>query len=203
MAADKKLDLYKVHKAEYVTPKKPVLVHVRPARYLTITGEGAPACAEFQNKVGALYSVAFTVKMTRKFAGQDYKVCHLEGLYWTKGKAGEVLSAGPSALNWKLLIRVPEFSKKADVDAAVKTVRAKGKAADAAKVRLETINEGQCVQMLHVGPYSRESETLARMREFAEQKGLSCRGRHHEIYLSDPRRVPAERLRTIIRHPMG
>ncbi len=82
MPTAEKIDLYKIHKAEYVATKKPALVKTRPAQYLTISGHGAPASPEFQEKVGTLYSVAFTLKMAQKFAGKDYKVCNLEGLYW-------------------------------------------------------------------------------------------------------------------------
>jgi hypothetical protein len=81
MAKPEKLDLYQVHKAEYVAPKKPVLIQAQPAKYLTFAGKGKPGGPEFQAGIGALYAMAFTIKMTKKFAGQDYKVCHLEGLY--------------------------------------------------------------------------------------------------------------------------
>src|SRR5574337_1261794 len=107
MAAAQKLDLYKIHKAEYVAAKKPVLVKIKPAKYLTIGGKGEPASADFQNKIGALYGVAFTVKMAKKSAGKDYRVCHLEGLWYGDGKSEEVLSVPPSSLHWTLLIRVP------------------------------------------------------------------------------------------------
>lgn len=201
MAGSKKLDLYKEHKAEYVTPKRSVLVKVKPAKYLTITGKGKPGGDLFQKHVGALYGVAFTIKMARKLAGQDYKVCHLEGLWWGD-KEGLDLSAVPlDQYNWKLLVRVPDFIQKKDVVGAIKTLQAKGKGPEAAAVGLEKINEGLSVQMLHVGPYDREPETVTQMLEFARQQRLSCRGPHHEIYLSDPRRVAPTRLRTILRFP--
>jgi hypothetical protein len=139
--------------------------------------------------------------MAKKFAGQDYKVCHLEGL-WLLGQASTNLRAQPrETWNWKLLIRVPEFIRAADVKAAIKALEEKGKAATA-EVRLEKINEGKCVQMLHVGPYASEKATVAEMISFAAQQGLVFHGLHHEIYLSDPRRVPPQRLRTILRYPV-
>ena len=203
MPAATKLDLYKEHKAEYVTPKKPGLVKVRPAKRLTITGKGKPGGELFQKHIGALYGVAFTIKMTRKFAGQDYKVCHLEGLWWGD-KEGLDFSAVPiDQWNWKLIIRVPDFIQKKDLDAAVKALKEKGKGPEVADVVLEKINEGLCVQVLHVGPYEKEGETIAQMLSLAQEKGLVCHGPHHEIYLSDPRRVPPERLRTILRLPVG
>jgi hypothetical protein len=202
MPVAEKLDLHKVHKNEYVTPKTPVIVDVKPAKYVTVTGQGAPASAAFQDAVGALYGAAFTIKFNKKFAGQDYKVCNLEGLWWGKQETGDFSSEPPETWNWKLIIRVPDFIKSADLKAAVKQLKAKGKGDHADRVRLERIAEGKCVQMLHVGPYGEEGKTICQMMEHARAKGLDFSGRHHEIYLSDPRRVPAARLRTILRHPV-
>lgn len=202
MPKTEKLDLYKIHKAEYVTPKEPVLVEVKPALYLTIVGKGQPGGETFQAKLGALYAAAFTLKMTKKFAGRDYRVCHLEGLWWVGTKKQWLFEQPPSAWKWKLILRVPEFITEQDLEQAVRKLKAKGKAPEAREVRLETIEEGRCVQVLHVGPYARENETVARMMAFAREQGLAFHALHHEIYLSDPRRVPAERLRTILRHPV-
>ena len=198
-----KLDLCKIHKTDYVAARKPVMVKIGPAKYLTISGHGAPASPEFQDGIGTLYGVAFTVEMTRKFAGKDYKVCHLEGLYWGNGNEEIAICPDPSEWNWTLVIRVPDFIKEKDLNQAIAQLRAKGKAGDFEKVKLESIDEGSCVQMLHVGPYNEEKRTIDQMLAFARQKGLACRGKHHEIYLSDPRRVPPERLRTILRFPVG
>jgi hypothetical protein len=203
MAAAKKLDLYRTYKAEYATPRQPVLVRVKPAKYLAIDGQGAPGGAEFQASVGALYGAAFTIKMQKKFAGQDYRVCHLEGLWWGSETTGDFSQLPPESWNWTLLIRVPGFIKQADLKAAVKQLKEKGKGQAAERVKLRTLREGRCVQMLHTGPYAKEGETIGRMTEFAAQQGLTCCGRHHEIYLSDPRRVAPERLRTILRLPVG
>jgi hypothetical protein len=203
MTKTEKLDLYKIHKAEYVTPKEPVLIEVKPAKYLTILGKGAPGGEVFQSRLMALYSLAFTIKMARKFAGQDYRVCHLEGLWWSSGKKKCIFDQPPESWEWKLIIRVPDFITERDLTDGVATLKARGKSAEAGLVRLETIQEGRSVQALHAGPYSEEPETLARMKALAKQKGLSFRGLHHEIYLSDPRRVPPQRLRTILRQPVG
>ena len=99
-----KVDLYKLHKSEYVTPKEPALVETGAAKYLTAEGTGAPGGEKFQQAVGALYQVAYTMKMARKFAGQDYKVCNLEGLWW-----GIETMEPRDSWRWKLLIRVPGF----------------------------------------------------------------------------------------------
>ncbi len=198
-----KLDLFRKHKAEYVTPKKPVLLTVGPAKYLAAEGRGAPAGEAFQLAVGALFAVAYTIKMTRKAAGTgDYKVAALEGLWWGPNKAEPFAVKSPKDWHWKVLIRTPAVVSARDLAAALKALAAKGKAPSVAKVKLETIREGRCVQMLHVGGYDKEAVTLEAMLAFAEGQGLHFRGVHHEIYLSDPRRVPASRLRTILRHPV-
>ena len=202
MRASQKLDLYKKHKTDYITPKTPQLVEIKPASYLAITGQGEPGGEVFTAKIGCLYGMAFTIKMASKAAGRDYVVCKLEGLWWGENQEGDFSHLPPQQWNWRLLIRVPEFITPHDREAAVDTLTKKGKAPEVADVRLETIDEGRCVQMLHVGPYSSESQTIAAMTAFARQQGLSLHGLHHEIYLSDPRRVPEERLRTILRHPV-
>jgi hypothetical protein len=197
-----KLDLYKEFKQDYVAPKKPVLIRVSTAKYLAITGRGEPGGAMFQEHVGALYGAAFTLKMEKKAAGRDYKVCHLEGLWWGDNNEPVFPSAPPSSWNWKLLIRVPDFVTATDLDKAISRLKEKGKRDPASEITLETISEGLIVQMLHVGPYAEEQKTIAEMLKLAQSNGKSFCGMHHEIYLSDPRRVAPERLRTILRMPV-
>ncbi|MGE5569961.1 MAG: GyrI-like domain-containing protein [Rhodospirillales bacterium] len=105
-------------------------------------------------------------------------------------------------MRWKLLIRVPEFATERDLADAVAVLEKKGRGAEAGNIRIETIEEGRCVQMLHVGPYSEEPATILRMQAFAEENGCAFAGLHHKIYLSDPNRVPPERLRTILPMPV-
>lgn len=201
MTTHLKIDLYKTYKSEYVTPKDPVFVVVGPAKYLSITGHGAPGGEHFKAHIAALYSVAFTMKMAEKFAGHDYKVCHLEGQWWAEDLC-DFRSHEPKEWQWKLLIRVPDFITQKEVDDAIKTVLTKGKVVLAGQIKLEELTEGRCVQMLHIGPYAEEKPTVDRMQAMVEGRGLRFRGPHHEIYLSDPNRVPAERLRTILRYPV-
>jgi hypothetical protein len=203
MKTPEKIDLYKLHKDDYVSPKKPVLLHVETATYLAITGQGAPDGVVFSDKIGALYGAAFTIKMTRKFAGlQDYAICKLEGQYWC-GECGADFARVPKdQWCWHLLIRTPEFVTQDELDQAVASLLKKGKSPAVRDVRLESLSEGQCVQMLHVGPYEREPESIALMKAHVEKSGLVFHGRHHEIYLSDPRRVAPERLKTILRIPV-
>jgi hypothetical protein len=204
MKAPAKLDLYKLHKLEYAATGKPALIEARPAQYLAISGRGAPGGDEFTARIGALYGAAFTIKMARKFGGQqDYAVCKLEGQWWCPGVSGNFARVPKSRWHWKLLIRTPDFVRGKELESAVATLLERGKAPEVKEVRLETIHEGRCVQMLHVGPYEREHETMAVMEAHAAKHGLVFSGVHHEIYLSDPRRVAPERLRTILRHPVA
>jgi hypothetical protein len=197
-----KLDLYKLHKSEYVTPRKPVLVDTQPSKYLTITGRGEPGGEVFQARLGALYNVAFTIKMAKKFAGQDYAVCKLEGLWWGNKKTSNFLEEPRDRWNWKLLIRTPDFIQNHDVAAAARHLLAKGRSADVSDVKLESVREGRCVQVLHTGPYDQETGTIDSLHKFAAEAGLGFHGLHHEIYLSDPRWVDPSRLKTILRHPV-
>lgn len=197
-----KIDLFKSCQPDYATPRKPVLFKMQPALYLTIEGQGKPGGPEFEVCIGALYGAAFTIKMTRKFAGKgDYAVCKLEAQWWAAG-TNDLSQAPMEAWRWKLMIRTPDFVSQEDLDSAVAVLLKRAKGQEVKRVKLENIDEGTCVQMLHIGPYDREGDTVNVMRQFAESKNLTFAGRHHEIYLSDPRRVPPERLKTILREPV-
>lgn len=203
MATTDKLDLYKQHKDQYVLAKKPVLVTMEEAAYLTIIGRGTPDGPEFSERVGALYGAAFTIKMTRKFAGQpDYVIGKMEAQWWLDGDSWDFGNVPKDKWNWRVMIRTPDFVTQKDLDDAARKLIDKGKAPCADQVKLQSITEGLCVQMLHVGPYEDEGRSLGAMNDFAAQQGLSFHGRHHEIYLSDPRRVPPEKLKTILRMPV-
>ena len=193
-----KLDLHKLHRAEYAPAREPIILHVRDGHYLAIEGRGEPGGRDFQDKLGALYGMAFTIKMTRKRAGLgDYVVAGLEGQYWPDPGVSPL-----ETMNWRLMIRTPEAVTDEDLGAARSALEHKGRGAWVDHVALVSMAEGPCVQMLHIGPYDKEPETIGRMEEYAQQQGFEVHGRHHEIYLSDPRRVPPERLRTILRLPV-
>jgi hypothetical protein len=201
MAAAEKIDLYKDNKDEYKATPKPALVETRPAVYLSITGQGAPGGSAFSDAIGALYGVAFTAKMTRKFAGKrDYVVCKLEA-FWPNLNC-EGATTDKEQWPWELAIRTPKFVTQTDVSQAVETLMKRGKGTDVQRVALRSVIEGMCVQALHMGPYENEGTTLAKMRTFAEKHGLRAAGAHHEIYLSDPRRVEPSKLKTILRQPV-
>ena len=198
-----KIDLYKQHKAEYAATRKPAIVKTGKARYLAIEGQGEPGGEMFTACIGALYGVAFTAKMTRKFSGrQDYTVSKLEALWWCDGQEN-FIDAPKAAWHWKLMIRTPDFVTQKDVSEAVAALMKRGKGKDADRVCRESLSEGTCAQMLHVGPYDREAGTLEIMKAYAASKGFHFCGRHHEIYLSDPRRVAPEKLKTVLRVPVA
>jgi len=197
-----KLDLFKLHRDEYIARKKPVLVDVPEVHYLAAAGRGEPGGEQFQLRVGALYAAAYTLKFTSKADGRDFVVGKLEAIWWTGDNETDYANVPQSEWNWKLMIRRPEFVGGAQLDTAVAAIREKGKTPEIEAVVLESMTEGRCVQMLHVGPYEQEHETIAVMREFVEEQGVSLHGLHHEIYLSDPRRVEPVRLKTILRHPV-
>ncbi len=186
-----KIDLFKTHKAAYVQPKNPTLLKIDPAQYLVIDCQGKPGGDGFNDAMTALYGGAFTIKMASKKRGFDYTVCKLEAV-WT------------SLENWtySMMIRTPDFISETELLEAQQTLIEKGKTPCVKALQLETLDEGLCVQMLHVGPYENEGETVEIMKAHALEHGLKLYGRHHEIYISDPRRVPPERLKTILRHPV-
>ncbi len=202
MVSPEKLDLFKQFRAEYKAGRNPVLIKTTPAQYLAVDGQGAPGGPVFEECIGALYAMAFTIKMTRKFAGLgDYTVCKLEGL-WFSEEGTNFCDIPQDRWRWMLMIRTPDWIGQKDLDQAAAALLSKGKAEKVKEVKLEKLDEGRCVQMLHIGPYEKVGETITVMEEYAKEKGTSFTGFHHEIYLSDPRRLPPERLKTILRRPV-
>jgi hypothetical protein len=197
-----KLDLSKQDKVYYKTGKEPVLIELGPTPYLTIEGKGKPGGEAFQDVFGALYGVAFTTKFAYKAKGQDFSVAKIEGLYWRPGEAGVVGGVAKEEMRWKLMIRLPDFVQESAVEDAKRQAIAKRGPGLIPQVRFETIDEGKCAQIMHIGPYDKEEPTIARLNAFIKEQGLAPHGRHHEIYLSDPRRVAPEKLKTIIRQPV-
>ncbi|MCC6681202.1 MAG: GyrI-like domain-containing protein [Phycisphaeraceae bacterium] len=201
---DAKIDLFKQHADEYAADaRQPCLVVVNEGSYLTITSRGAPESETFQDAVGGLYGVAYTIKMTRKFAGKgDYKIAPLEGLWWVDSDQPNITLAPRDQWRWQLLIRTPLEITERDLTQAKDKLRDKKKPPAFEQVKLERGAEGACVQMLHIGPYSEETTTIERMLAFAAAQKRRPHGRHHEIYLSDPRRTKPQKLRTILRIPV-
>jgi hypothetical protein len=194
----KQLECYTARRSEFR------ILEVPPANYLMIDGEGDPNTPVFTEATEALYPLAYTLKFaSKRELGRDYVVPPLEGLWWADDMAAFTARRDKSRWSWTLLIMQPEWIDAALVDAARRTLEAKGAPARLHDIRFETLDEGLCVQTLHVGSFDTEGPVLARLHdEFIPANGLRMRGRHHEIYLSDPRRTAPEKLRTILRQPV-
>lgn len=197
-----KLDLFALNKAEYAAKQTPSLVTIDDAWFLVLDGSGHPSGQEFETGLEALYAVAYALKFKYKAAGLDFAVSKLEGLWSLDPGYDDFATAPHDAWNWTLAIRIPDVIGENDVDEAAAALLAKGKPKAVKRVGVLGFSEGLCAQMLHVGPYDQEGPTLAALRAFIEEKNLIVVGRHHEIYLSDPRRTEPEKLKTIIRLPV-
>lgn len=182
------------------------IVDVPYLQYLMIDGHGDPNTSPaFAEAVEALYPVAYKLKFaSKRDLGRDYVVMPLEGLWWADDMDSFTAARDKSRWDWTLLIMVPEWIDREMFTAAVEQVGAKNRPARLSEVRLEPLSEGRCVQTLHLGSFDDEAGVLARMHhEFIPDNGLRMTGRHHEIYLSDFRRVAPEKRRTILRQPVG
>ncbi len=175
--------------------------------FLMIDGRGDPNSSEaYQDALGALYGIAYTLKFTLKKAEpeRDFKVAPLEGLWWADVEAPSMaaLQADRDSWNWTMMIAVPDGVTAAEFAAAAEAAARRRPLPAAARVRLERFAEGLAAQIMHVGPYADEAPTIAALHAFVEEQGYALRGRHHEIYLGDPRRTAPERLKTVLRHPV-
>ena len=204
-------DFKKEYKEFYLPPAKPVIVTVPKANYIAVRGKGDPndEGGAYQQAIGVLYAVAYTLKMSYKTDHRiegfyDYVVPPLEGFWWQEGIDG-IEYSDKSTFCWISVIRLPDFITQADIDWAVETA-SKKKKIDCSRTEFLTIDEGLCVQIMHIGPYDNEPASVALMDRFLEENGyendLSVTRLHHEIYLSDARKVAPENWKTVIRHPI-
>lgn len=204
-------DYKKEYKEFYLPGKKPEIVEAPAMNYIAVRGTGDPNQEEgdYKKSIGLLYAIAFTIKMSKKSDHQidgyfDYVVPPLEGFWWQEGVDGFDYTR-KELFHWISVIRLPDFVTRQDFTWAIAEATAKKKQ-DFSQVEFITLEEGLCVQMLHTGPYDNEPGSVALMDEFIAAKGyandFSDSRLHHEIYLSDARRVAPEKLRTVIRHPI-
>lgn len=204
-------DFKKEYKEFYMPKNSPEVVLVPKANYIAVRGKGNPneEGGEYQQAIGVLYAVAYTLKMSYKSDHRidgffEYVVPPLEGFWWQDGVDGCDFGR-KEEFNWISVIRLPDFVTKEDFDWAVGSASAKKKL-DCSKAEYLTVDEGLCVQIMHFGPFDDEPATVAIMDEFLEKNGYENDFRddrfHHEIYLSDARKVPSEKWRTVIRHPI-
>ena len=204
-------DFKKEYREFYLPPNRPELITVPRWNYLAVRGEGDPNTegGAYQRAIGVLYAVAYTLKMSYKTDHQiagfyDYVVPPLEGVWYQEGVDGVDYSR-KEAFRWISVIRLPDFVTEEDFRWAVETAERKKKL-DCSEAEFLPVEEGLCVQMLHLGPFDDEPASVARMDAYLAEQGYVNdweSGRlHHEIYLSDARRVPPEKWKTVIRHPV-
>lgn len=204
-------DYKKEYKEFYLPKTKPELVEVPEMNFIAVRGKGNPNedKGAYKEAIGLLYGIAFTIKMSKKGNHKmdgyfDYVVPPLEGFWWQEGVEGVDYSRKEDFC-WISVIRLPDFVTEADFQWAVDEAQRKKKQ-DYSKVEFLTIREGLCVQCMHIGAYDDEPATIAAMEQFMKEQGyendFSANRRHHEIYLSDARRVAPEKLKTVIRHPV-
>ncbi|MCD7060218.1 GyrI-like domain-containing protein [Pelagibacterium xiamenense] len=180
------------------------LVDVPPMRFLMIDGQGDPNTASsYADAVATLYAVAYALKFASKTQlDKDYAVPPLEGLWWSRDMTA-FAARDKDKWPWTMMLMVPEWVGPRMIDDAITRTREKKAPAALDKLRVELFEEGRAIQALHTGSYDEEGPLIAKMHEEAiERHGFSLTGKHHEIYLSDPRRVAPEKLRTILRQPV-
>ena len=204
-------DFKKEYKEFYLPKNKPSIVMVPKMNYIAVRGSGDPNAegGEYKESIGLLYGIAFTIKMSKmgdhRIDGYfDYVVPPLEGFWWQQGMTG-IDYNHKEKFEWISVIRLPDFVAKADFEWA-KEEATKKKKTDFSKVELFSYDEGLCVQCMHIGSYDDEPATIDAMHEFIEKEGyvldITDKRIHHEIYLSDARKVAPEKLKTVIRHPI-
>jgi len=196
-----KLDFKQQYKCLYSAKEKPAMVDVPVLNFVMVDGEGDPNTAPaFPQAIEALYAISYTIKFMLKKTGEfpDYAVPPLEGLWWM---GGEDVFDFEDRHNWKwtAMIMQPEFVTKKIFNDGLKIAKEKKELPALGSMRLEKWKEGPAAQVLHVGPYSAEQTTIATLHEFIKATGYVPQGKHHEIYLGDPRKTAPEKLKTIIR----
>lgn len=199
-----KIDIRKELKHLYkASPKEVAQVDVPAMNFLMVDGEGDPnTSGVFSDAVEALFSVAYAVKFMIKKgpSGIDYGVMPLEGLWWADDMSAFTVE-DKSSWKWTLMIMQPDFVQEDIVGRAIANVKEKKNLTAVSKIRFESFAEGKCAQILHVGPFSGEGPTVAKVHQFIDSRG-SRRGKHHEIYLSNTRKADPAKWETLIRQPM-
>lgn len=204
-------DYKKEYKEFYMPKNKPEIIDIPEMKYIAVRGKGDPNVegGEYKAAIGLLYGIAFTIKMSKKGSRQiegyfDYVVPPLEGFWWQEGIEG-VDYGRKEEFCWISVIRLPDFVSEKDVEWAVEEAGRK-KGQDFSKVEFLVIKEGLCVQCMHIGAYDEEPATVDKMNRYLRENGyeddFSAERLHHEIYLSDARRVAPEKRKTVIRHPV-
>ncbi|MEM9325062.1 MAG: GyrI-like domain-containing protein [Bacteroidota bacterium] len=199
-----KTDLTKTHPAYYKAQRTPEIVDLEPYYYLSVSGQCAPEDRQFLDAIEMLYAVGYAIKFDYKAQDLDFVVPKMECFWWIEGgvESQEAFEQAPrESWCWKIVIRMPDFVEHLSYFRAIQAVKSKKpEMEEIEQVKYELINEGMSAQVLHLGSYEAESPTISRLFQFIQGQGMKIGGYHHEIYLSDPRRTPVEKLKTIIRY---
>jgi len=186
-------------------PEKVEVVEVPPIKFIMVDGEGDPnTSAQYQAAMQGLYSLAYTLKFSLKKADpeRDFRVGPLEGLWWMDDMREFSLEVKGS-WKWTVMMPLPDHVTPAEVASAREEMKRKKGADLAAGVRFETFTEGLSAQIMHIGPYATEAPTIETLHNFIRENGYVFAGKHHEIYMGDPRTAKPENLKTIIRQPVA
>lgn len=204
-----KLDLSKKYKTYFTAQNTPKIVEIEPAQFLSLIGKGDPSEQAFLENIQALYATAYTLKFSYKSLEKDFVVSKLEALWWFDENkfTGISMEDAPQEIDrseweYRLLIRMPEYVTNQEVAKSKETAFNKKGWSLIKQVELFQMKEGKSVQMLHLGPFANEPETLAVMAKFMMERGFSKNGHHHEIYLSDFNKTAPNKLKTILREPI-
>ncbi len=183
--------------------KEPAIVDVPRMNFLMVDGMGNPNAQEYQEAIEVLYAVSYTLKFMVKKGelAVDYGVLPLEGLWWVDDMS-QFSEENKEAWKWTSMIMQPEYVTEELFNKAVEEVRKKKNPLALPRLRFEGFHEGITVQLMHIGPYSAEKPSIERLHLFIKEKGHELRGKHHEIYLTDPRRMSPEKMRAILRQPI-
>lgn len=199
----KKIDLKKELKHLYNPSKEIALVDVPEMNFLMIDGTGDPNTSQdYKDAIESLYAVSYTLKfMVKKEKVVDYVVMPLEGLWWTEPMS-QFTMENKDMWQWTAMIMQPEYVTEELFNRAVEQVQIKKNLPSLSKIKFKSLYEGLSTQLMYIGPYSAEGPTIEKLHNFIEENGYELRGKHHEIYLSDPRRSAPEKLKTVIRQPV-
>ena len=199
----KTIDLKKKLKPFYTaSASKPAFLDIPAMNALMVDGQGSPEAPAYQEAVGSLYSIAYTLKFAfKKDKAIDYPVMALESLWWADD-ISDFMEGRTQNWKWTALIILPDVVTKKDARRPPRP-ESQSEIPRFPEVRFEKLKEGKAAQIMHVGPYSEVGRTIGRLHAFIEESGYKLRGKHHEIYMSDLRRAAPEKLKTIIRHPVA
>lgn len=198
-----KLNLTKSDADYYKATPKPRTVNLAEKRYISFIGYGGPEALKFNQGIEALYAVAYALKFKFKSQNQDFVVPKTEAFWWLEGERKSFEGVPKADWHWEILIRIPDFIEQLEVDSAIQSVIEKKNIKLASEIYFKIINTHNAVQILHIGSYENEKSTLDTLFSFIEENKLKIVGEHREIYITDPRKTPEARLKTILRYAVA